>query len=163
MNSTRLLIGTTIFICSHIGYAQASTFSPEGCEFVIDFPQGYETRDVHSNGRTTKLAVSETYAWGQLSAECFQSKQPTNISAFAMGLEDQIRESGFTPINVTSRQGKYGPIVLLLASTVVQGKKYNLALETHFGKSSRMDAKVVQVELLGVLQDERFRRSVKLK
>ena len=163
MTPTRFAIGAFLCIFGRFTNAQVSTFSPEGCEFAVDFPQGYEIRDVHVEGRAGKLAMSKPYSWGQLSAECWQSKQPANTAKFAKGLEDEVRASGFTPISVTSRQGKYGPIVLILASSVIQGKKYNLSYEIHLGKSSRMEAKVVQVEFLGVQQDELFRKSVRIK
>jgi hypothetical protein len=161
MTYTGFAIFTATCAVSCLVHAQVTTFSPEGCEFALDFPSGYEVRDVHVEGRTGKLAVSKPFSWGQLSAECWRSEQPASVSKFASQLEEQVGRSGFTTTSVTSRQAKYGPVVLLLASAVVQGKKYNLSLETHFGKTSRMEAKVVQVELMGVQQDELFRKSVR--
>ena len=163
MHLIKLLLVTLAFSFGQSASAQATRFSPVDCEFSIEFPDKYQLHDVHAAGKNTTLAVSKTYPWGQLSAECWPGKPPANISEFAKRIEQTVKEGGFITNSVTSIQGKFGPVVLLLGTATIDGKKFNLTMETHFGRKSRMEAKVIQVEFKGVEHDERFRKSILMK
>lgn len=158
-----MIVATFAFTLTHATFAQVTRFSPDGCEFSVEFPDKPDIRSIHVAGKTGKLAASKPYPWGQLSAECWPLKKPVDVSEYAKGLEDQLIAQDFSIKSITSSKEKRGPVVLLLATTKIQGKTYNLATETHFGKNSRMEAKIIQIEFSGMEHDERFRKSITAK
>jgi hypothetical protein len=121
----KLVCATIVTAFLFISNAQAETlFSPEYCEFSVEFPIDYYTQiSISAGGSSITAARASINQTASLGAECWEDHEPTALEEFSVGLQAIVNERGFDVSGVLIDENGQAPSVILTATTTSQGKK----------------------------------------
>lgn len=141
----------------------AEVFSPTSCDFSVEFPSKYETREIFaSSGQSTVLAKNSNGQSTKLSAECW-SLQAVTPQEYAKGLYPKMAQRGIQVHSVNIEKVNFGNIVTLAGSAGQGADKYYIRFESFFGPNTRLDLLVLEKSAMATKDHLAFRNSVRIK
>lgn len=158
----RLLLVAILCFAPHTVFA-SSKFSPQNCEFSVEFPNIYETKEIFSpQGNSTILATNPKGSPTKLSAECWPNRE-ISPREYASKLQTTAGSRGIEVKNITVGNDKGVQQVVLSGTIGQQPNLYQLRLISYFGKSSRLDLLIMDKRLDLGDEAQIFRNSVRVK
>lgn len=149
-----------LFICST---AAANTFTLDYCDFSVDFPSKYSTREIYVKGSTTIAAMTTTANNTWLEAECWPYIKQLSLHEYARESETEFRNRGIFIKNiVVNKDASIAPQVITSGRIQIGGENYHTTSVSFMGPRSRLDLNIVEREI-GSKEHSAFRNSVKRK
>ena len=156
MRKSKVLFCLLFFIES----VYAERFSHDDCEYSINFPGAYETRQVfNDDGESTVLAKTPNGATVKLQAECWP-EELGDISVYVKRLMKWISERGFTVGNVQVADDTLGKMVIATGISQQETDKYYLKYMTIFGKYSKLNFIILEKSAIPSEDHLKFRNSI---
>jgi hypothetical protein len=136
-------------------------YSPDGCDFTVEFPNKYQIKTLYLPSKKTVLQAScKIKDGGRLAAECYNSSISKN--EFISFISEELKNRGASVYNVQPSSHMGIDTVVASGSIVVAEKKLFIKVISYFGDNSRLD--LIQIE--GVISSKEslsFRNSVRIK
>lgn len=143
--------------------ALADTFSTDFCDFTVDFPAKYSTREMLSEDATGIAAIANATKDTRLAAECWPYIDQLPLDVYAQGMRIEMQQRGFEINNVSiDRETGAAPQVILSGRLSAGGEKYHTTTISLMGPRSRLDLSIVERHPASQAQTI-FRNSVRRK
>lgn len=159
-----LIITVWLLMLSFPAYADVNRwFSPECCEFSVEFPTQYKPKQTTLNGVLGTGATARVGESASFGAECWPYVKQLPLEQFAQRMEMQARQRGVSVSSVlVDRNSESVEQIVLTGIINAGGQTLHIKIITYIGQRTRLDLTMVDSEITSRAQLE-FRNSVRLR
>lgn len=141
----------------------ADTFTTSFCDFSVNFPGKYSTREMISEETAGIAAVANATRDTRIAAECWPYTEQLPLDAYARAMQAEMKQRGFVINNVSiDRDSGVAPQVIISGRLTAAGETYYTTSISIMGRRSRLDLSIVERHLASKAHTA-FRNSVRLK
>lgn len=159
MITRHILLSCLLLPCSFAN-AGGYVFSPNFCDFSVEFPVQYKPKEMILKGTHGAGATAHPNSATSLGAECWPYEQQLSINTYAQGLEDEMRQRGVIINSVLiDNDGGVSPQVILTGRISVGGNMLTIKTVSFIGPRSRLDLTILDRYMVSQTQVS-FRNSV---
>lgn len=138
-------------------------FSPDFCEFSVEFPTMYEEKQVIVGGELGTGATAQVGSSAFFAAECWSYEEQLPLEQFAQHMEMLAKQRGVSVSSVVvDRNNAIGGQVVLTGVVNAGGETLHIKTISSFGQRTRLDLTMVNSEIVS-REILAFRNSVTLK
>ena len=157
------IIITSIYLLTNCPIVALSgeLYSPDGCDFTVEFPDKYQIKTLYLESEKTVLQASlKTKDGSRLMAECYTSS--ITKDEFIVSMVQELKKRGVTVFNAQAGSQRGIDNVVISGTLDIADTKIFTKNISYFGDYSRLD--LIQVEREISSKDSlNFRNSVRMK
>ena len=162
MITRHILLSCLVLTCS-LANADGYVFSPNFCDFSVEFPVQYKPKDMILKGTQGAGATAHANSATSLGAECWPYEQQLPIDIYAQALENESRQRGVAVSSVLiDKDSKVARQVVLSGRISAGVKSWHIKTVSFIGPRSRLDLTILDRDIASQTQVN-FRNSVKRK
>ncbi|MGR4068406.1 hypothetical protein [Billgrantia sp. C5P2] len=138
-------------------------FSPDFCEFSVEFPTAYEEKQVVVGGELGAGATAQVGSSAFFAAECWSYEEQPPLEQFAQHMEMLATQRGVSVSSVVvDRSSTIGGQVVLTGVVNAGGETLHITTISSVGQRTRLDLTMVDNEIVS-REKLAFRNSITLK
>ncbi len=147
----KLLVSILLLISAAAFANEDKIYSPNYCEFSVEFPNSYrKSTSISALGTSINAAKLSPTRTTSIAAECWRYNHELTIDEFAQTVREGYLKKG---VNVTSVQiehlDDYSRIII--SGTVGNTKIAHMKNILNFGETSRMDLFIIEEQMASML------------
>ena len=160
---TRRILLPCLLLTGPLANAESYVFSPEFCDFSVEFPVQYKPKDMILKGVQGAGATAHANSSTSLGAECWPYEQQQPIDIYAQALEIESRQRGVAVSSVFIDKGSKVAQQVVLSGRISAGvESWHIKTVSFIGPRSRLDLTILDRDIASQIQVN-FRNSVNRK